>query len=168
MTLWHQLHVTGSRASFIKEVVGCLFRCCDSPPSSFPPTQSHLAIFSSCCWWGNDKHAHSLSMTILYRGDFVLLLCKSGSCITKPQWTTRSIPSLKACRQLVLVLRSFPKHILGGPTAEGSCHIKGQPSEQLTCQIKGLSPSASFHWTVLLPSTSFSQVAHYAHRTNQI
>lgn len=84
-------------------------------------------------------------MTILYRAAFVPLLCKSGSCIVKPQWTTRSTPSFKAYLQLVFVLRSFPKHFLGGPTTEGCCHIKRQPSEELTHHIKGRSP--------LLPAT---------------
>lgn len=84
-------------------------------------------------------------MTMLYRAASVPLLYKAGSCIVKPQWTTRSTPSLKACLQLLLVLRSFPKHFLGGPTTEGSCHIKVQPSDELTCHIKGLSP--------VLPST---------------
>ena len=82
-------------------------------------------------------------MTVLYRAASVPLLCKPGSCIVKPQRATRRIPSLKAYFCLVLVLRHFPKLILGGPTAEDSCRIKGQPREDLANQSRTCSPSAS-------------------------
>lgn len=82
-------------------------------------------------------------MTILYRAASVPLLCKPGSRIVKPQRATRRMPSLKAYFCLALVLRHFPKLILGGPTAEDSCRIKGQPSEDLANQSRTHSRSAS-------------------------
>lgn len=85
-------------------------------------------------------------MTILYRAAFLRLLYKLGSCIVKPQWATRHIPSLKAYFRLglVLILRYFPLCFLGGPTTEGSCPTKGRLCENWQAKPGDSLPVFSF------------------------
>lgn len=121
-------------------------------------------------------------MTTLHRAAFVPLLCKLGSCIEKPQWATRRIPSFKAYFRLILLSRYFPKYFLGGPTTEGSCHITGQPSAELaklvTLSLCSLPWSCT--WGSGLPFSPKSEdggegrglcvstITHYVQKTNQV